>query len=87
MKRTFLNQSHPVVTGIFCGQTPAELIAEARNCEFEGADGIAVELRDLKAEYRNAESLKSVVDAVNLPFMFVFYRNDTQQNLDDDARQ
>lgn len=49
MKRTFLNQSHPVVTGIFCGQTPAELIAEARNCEFEGADGVTGERRRLSA--------------------------------------
>ncbi len=87
MKRTFLNQSKPVVTGIFAGQTPQELIAEARFAEFEGADGIAVELCDLKPEFRNAESLKPVIDSVNLPFMFVFYRNDRQQNLDDDARQ
>lgn len=87
MKRSFLNQSHPVVTGIFAGQTPAELIAEAKNCEFEGADGLAVDLLDLKPEFRNADSLKSVIDAVNLPFMFVFYRNDRQQNLGDEARQ
>lgn len=87
MKRTFLNQSHPVVTGIFAGQTPAELIAEAKNCEFEGAEGLAVDLVDLKPEFRNADSLKSVVGSVNLPFMFVFYRNDRQQNLGDEARQ
>ncbi len=87
MKRTFLNRSRPVVTGLFSGQTPQELIAEARNCEFEGADGIAIELRDLKPEFRNRDSLRSVIDAVNLPFMFCFYRNDTQQNLGDEARQ
>ncbi len=87
MKRTFLNQPQPVATGIFAGQTPQELIAEARNCEFEGADGLAIELRDLKPEFRNRDSLKSVIDAVNLPTMFCFYRNDSQQNLDDDSRQ
>ncbi len=87
MKQTFLNQARPVVTGIFGGQTPAELIAEARNCEFEGAGGIALDLRDLKPEFRNKEALKSVIDAVNLPFMFVFYRNDLQQNLGDEERQ
>ncbi len=87
MRKSFLNQSRPVVTGIFAGQTPAELIAEARHAEFEGADGICVELCDLEPEFRNAESLKPVIDAVNLPFMFVFYRNDRQENLGDEARQ
>lgn len=87
MKRTFLNHSHPVVTALFSGQTPQELIAEARNSEFEGADGIAVELKDLKPEFRNRESLKSIIDSVNLPFMFCFYRNDMQLNWNDEQRQ
>lgn len=87
MKRTFLNQPDPVVTGIFAGQTPAELTAEARNCEFEGADGLAVDLGDLKPEFRKRDALKGVIDAVRLPFMFCFYRNDPQQHLGDDARQ
>lgn len=87
MKKTFLNQSTPVVTGIFAGQTPAELIAESRYCEFEGALGLAVDLADLKPEFRNRDSIKSVIDAVNLPFMFFFYRSDKWQNLDDDGRQ
>ncbi len=87
MKYSFLKSSRPVVTGIFAGQTPQELIAEARTAEFEGADGLAFCLEDLKPEFRNAESLKGIIDAVNLPSMFVFYRNDKHQNLDDDARQ
>ncbi len=87
MKRTFLNQPRPVATGIFCGRTPQELIAEARNCESDGADGLAVDLRDLSPEFRNRDALKSVVDAVNLPFMFFLYRNDARQDLDDDGRQ
>ncbi len=87
MKKTFLNQPGPVITGIFAGQTPQELIAEARTAEFEGAGGLCYELTDLKPEFRNRESLKTVVDAVNLPAMFVFYRNDRQQGLGDEARQ
>lgn len=87
MRRSFLKTPPPVLAGIFAGQTPAELIAEARHAEFEGAAGLAFELCDLKPEFRNAEALKPVIDAVNLPGMFVFYRNDRQQKLDDDARQ
>ncbi|MFA6294373.1 MAG: type I 3-dehydroquinate dehydratase [Victivallales bacterium] len=87
MKFSFLNKPYPVITGIFAGQTPAELIAEARHSEFEGAQGVAIDLADFKPEFRNHDALKSVIDAVNLPFMFFFYRSDKWNNSDDDARQ
>ncbi len=58
MKRSFLNQPPPVITGIFAGQTPTELIAEAKYCEFEGADALAIDLLDLQTEFRNYDSLK-----------------------------
>ncbi|MBN2713354.1 MAG: type I 3-dehydroquinate dehydratase [Planctomycetes bacterium] len=87
MKKSFLNQSTPVITGIMAGQTPEEMIAEARNCEFEGAQGIAISLEDLKPEFRNRDSIKRVIDTVNLPFMFIFYRNDRWGKPSDDERQ
>jgi hypothetical protein len=87
MKKSFLNQSHPVITAIMAGQTPWELITESRNAEFDGAHGIAIGLEDLKPEFRNRESLQEIVDAVHLPFIFYFYRNDKWQNLGDEARQ
>lgn len=87
MKFSFLNKPYPVITGIMAGQTPQELIAESRNSEFEGAQGIAISLADLKPEFRNHESLKSVIEAVNLPFMFFFYRDDKWGNSEDDSRQ
>lgn len=87
MKLSFLDKFYPVITGIFAGQTPQELITEARYSEFEGAQGIAIDLMDLKPEFRNYDALKGIIDSVNLPFMFYFYRNDKWQNLDDNARQ
>lgn len=87
MKPTFLNQPAPVITGIMAGQTPEELIAEARTAEFEGARGLAIDLADLKPEFRNRDALRGVIDAVNLPFMFFFYRRDRWQGLDDEGRQ
>lgn len=87
MKFSFLNKPYSVITGIMAGQTPQELIAESRNSEFEGAQGIAISLADLKPEFRNHDSLKGVIDAVNLPFMFFFYRDDKWGNSDDDSRQ
>ncbi len=87
MRFSFLRKPFPVITGIFAGQTPTELIAEARHSEFEGAQGIAIDLMDLKVEFRNYDALKSIIDSVNLPFMFYFYRNDKWQSLNDDERQ
>ncbi len=87
MKRSFLHQSRPVVTALFRGQTPQQLIAAARTAEFDGADALAVELSDLKPEFRNTEALRSVTDAVHLPFMFIFYRNDNWAASSDAERQ
>lgn len=86
-KHSFLRASHPLVTALFRGQTPSQLIATARTAEFDGADALAVELCDLKPEFRNREALRSVIEAVHLPFMFVFYRNDCWGGAPDEARQ
>ncbi|MFA5204691.1 MAG: type I 3-dehydroquinate dehydratase [Lentisphaeria bacterium] len=86
-KYSFLNKPYPVITGIFAGQTPAELVAEARNCEFEGAKGLVIDVSDVRPEFRNRDALKGVIAAVNLPFMFVFYRTDKWSHLNDDGRQ
>lgn len=87
MITSFLNKTHPVVTAIMAGQTPEELIAEAKNSESDGAQGIAISLEDLKPEFRNQQSLKQVIDSVHLPFMFFFYRNDRWEDAGDEKRQ
>lgn len=87
MKKTFLNQRRPVIASLFTGETPRELAAKAANSEFDGAGGIAIELHDLKPEFRDRDSLKGIIESVNLPFMFCFYRKDRWENRDDDARQ
>ena len=87
MKRSFLGKPYPVITGIMAGQTPQELIAEARNSQFDGAHGIAIDLADLRPEFRDSESLKIVIESVNLPFMFYFYRTDRWNDSSDDERQ
>jgi 3-dehydroquinate dehydratase len=87
MKFSFLNKPYPVITAIMAGQTPQELIATARNSEFDGAQGIAIGLEALKPEFMNPESLKSIINSVNLPFMFFFYRTGRGKDLSDDERQ
>jgi 3-dehydroquinate dehydratase len=84
MRFSFLKKPAPVITGIFSGQNPQELIAQSRASEFEGAGGIAIDLNHLKPEFHNCDSLKSVIDSVDLPFMFYYYRGIER---DDDVRQ
>src|SRR5690554_3087957 len=84
---SFLNQSTPVIAGIIAGQTPQELITRARESESKGAKGITIDLCDLKPEFRNTESFKRIINSVNLPFMFYFYRYDKWKKSSDDERQ
>lgn len=87
MKYSFLDRPRPVITGLMAAETPQEFIARARNMEFDGAGAIAIELNYLKPEFRNYDSLKSIIDSVNLPFMAIFYRNDKWGDPSDDERQ
>ncbi len=87
MRFSFLDRPYPVIAGIMAGQTPQELIATSKNSEFDGAQGIAIDLSHLKPEFRNTESLKTVIDSVQLPFMFYFYRNDKWGELRDDEKR
>lgn len=89
MRRLFFQKPNAtVITAIMTGQTPESLIGQSRGAEFDGADAIAVDLCDLRPEFRNRESLERVINAVNLPFMFYFYRNDRHKIAnDDESRQ
>ncbi len=84
---SFLNKPYPVITGLIGEQTPQELITAVRNSETDGAQGIAISLDDLKPEFRNPESLKSIIKSVNLPFMFYYYRAGKWGKYSDDERQ
>jgi 3-dehydroquinate dehydratase len=84
---SFLNKPHPVITGLIGEQTPQELIATARNSEIDGAQGIAISLDDLKPEFRKPGSLKSIINSVNLPFMFYYYRAGKWGKYSDDERK
>ncbi len=90
MRKLFpLNPAGTLIVDLMAARTPDEFIAESRGAEFDGADGIAVELYDLKPEFRNRESFRRIIDSVQLPFMFIFYRNDRWNNPgpEDEARQ
>lgn len=85
--KSFVNKSRPVISGIIAGRNPQEIISFARNSETQGADGITVDLFDLELRYRTKEVFESIINSVNLPFMFYFYRNDKWSDGDDEYRQ
>ena len=89
MKRTFFQRKQgAMVTALMSGMTPESLIAQSRGAEFDGADAIGIELRDLKPEYRTREVFERIIQSVNLPFMFIFYRNDRWNvHKEDEPRQ
>ena len=78
-----------MITAIMTGATPSELIAQIRQADYDGADGIAIDLAQLRPEFRNVDSLRSVIAAAGImPVMFYFYRNDPmKQYQTDEARQ
>ncbi len=86
-KKSFFNRQSTAITALFTGETIQEIISKARTAEFDGADGIAVELCFLPPELRTVENFRHIMEEVRLPFMFVCYRNDQWLGGDDDARQ
>jgi len=84
---SFLNKNYPVITALLGNETPQGLITAARNAESDGAQGITIFLEDLKPEFRNSGSLKSIIHSVNLPFMCCYYRADKWEKSSDDERQ
>ncbi len=87
LKKSFFNRQTTAVTALFTAESVQEIIAKARTAEFEGADGIAVELCYLDPEQRTVENFRRIMSEVSLPFMFICYRNDQWLGADDEARQ
>ncbi len=88
MRKSFLNHEKTVVSALFYGTTVDDVICEARNAEFDGADGLTIELARLKPEFRNQDGLTAILNCgVKLPFMFCYYRNDAYCTDITDARR
>ena len=86
-KRSFVNRQEPAVALLYKPHSAACAIAGARSAEMDGADGIALELSNMAAEERTLEKFKEIITSVQLPFMFIDYRNDSIFGADDEARQ
>ncbi len=84
-KKFFHQGTRTHVSAILGAATPEDVISKYRAAESDGADSAALELRFLKPEFRNLESLQRIIHATSLPTMAVMYRNDCFQELVEDA--
>ena len=87
LKKSFLNRQETAVTLLYKPKSIAQAIALARVGESDGADGIAIELQRIPQEERTVELFKNLIASVQLPFMFINYRDDVIHGADDEARQ
>ena len=86
-KSSFFNRQSVAVTALLIEKSVNDFIVQMRASEFDGADGIAAEIKYLPLEERTEEKFSSMIKCTQLPTMFISYRNDTFLGADDDARQ
>ena len=86
-RASFFNRQSAAITALLAEKTTADFITQMRASEFDGADGIAAELKFLPPEERTEEKFTSMIKCTQLPTMFISYRNDQFLGADDDARQ
>ena len=87
LKPSFFNRQSAAVTALMAEKSVADFIVQMRESEFSGADGLAVELKNLPLEERTEENFRKMICATQLPCMFINYRNCIVYGNDDDARQ
>ena len=87
MKHSFFNRQDAAVTMLCSPESIGEAVGLARAAEMDGADGIAIELKKMPLEERTEQNFRSLINSVQLPFMFIDYRNDQFLKADDEARQ
>ena len=86
-RRSFFNRQDTALTLLYKPASITQAIATARSGESDGADGIAIEIQRLPQEERTVENFKNIINSVQLPFMFIDYRDDIVHGADDEARQ
>ena len=86
MPKPFFHQgTRTHVSAILGAAAPEEVICRYRAAESDGADSVALELRYLRPEFRNLETLRRSIHATSLPTMAIMYRNDCFKELVEDA--
>ena len=87
LKASFFNRQTPAVTALLMESSINDFMVQMRASEFDGADAIAAELKNLPLEDRTKENFSAMIGCTQLPCMFLSYRNDKFLGADDQARQ
>lgn len=77
----------PAVAMLYRPVSTGHAISGALAAEYDGADGIAVEISSMPESDRSVDSFRKIINSVQLPFMFIDYRDDIVCGADDDKRQ
>ncbi|MBQ7768317.1 MAG: type I 3-dehydroquinate dehydratase [Oscillospiraceae bacterium] len=76
MKKSFLNQSKPMLTVMLQCETPEVAIGRIRNANCLGADAYGLQVETLKPEYQNPATYKKIFsEGKGRPFYVTYYRN------------
>lgn len=76
MKKSFLDQSKPMLTVMLQCETPEVAIGRIRNANCLGADAYGLQVETLKPEYQNPATYKKIFsEGKGRPFYVTYYRN------------
>ena len=76
MKKSFLNQSKPMLTVMLQCETPEVAIGRIRNANCLGADAYGLQVETLKPEYQNPATYQKIFsEGKGRPFYVTYYRD------------
>lgn len=85
MELKYLNNRRPVLTAMVQASTPEEAICIIENSLYDGAEAFAIQLENLKREYRTEETLRSIFSyCEGRPIYITSYRNSESTGMTDE---
>ena len=85
MKKSFLNQSNPLLTVMLQCKTPETAIGKIRNANCLGADAYGLQVESLMSEFHNPDTYKRIfAEMKDKPCYVTNYRYSYNQKLTDD---
>ncbi len=86
-KATFIGHDRPLLCAMVQDSTPDEMICTILDSLYDGADAFGIQLCNLKAEYRNEETLRKIFSYCDgHPIYITSYRGGASKELTDDER-
>ena len=85
MKKSFLQQSRPMLTVMLQSETPEVAIGRIRNANCLGADAYGLQVESLQPEYHNPETYKRIFEEMKgRPSYVTYYRSRANEGKSDE---